>query len=56
MAVTADLPGGTYCGPNGLSEMSWSPAGFTTSTALSRDPAALGAELWKISERTTGIR
>ena len=53
MAATADLPGGTYCGPNGLSEMSGAPQ-VTTSTALSRDPSAL-REMWELSERTTGI-
>ncbi len=53
MAATADLPGGTYCGPNGLSEMSGSPQ-ITTSTALSRDAAA-GRELWELSERITDL-
>lgn len=53
MAATADLPGGTYCGPNGLSEMSGAPQ-VTTSTELSRDAAAM-RELWQTSERTTGI-
>ncbi len=53
MAATADLPGGTYCGPSGLSEMSGAPQ-VTTSNRLSHDEAA-GRRLWAISEQTTGI-
>ena len=54
MAATADLPGGTYCGPSGLGEMS-GPAQVVTSTRLSHDPSAQ-RRLWEISEETTGVR
>lgn len=53
MASTADLPGGTYCGPNGVSEFSGTPQ-VTTSNRLSRDEDA-ARRLWELSERTTGI-
>lgn len=53
MAATADLPGGTYCGPSGLQEMAGAPQ-VTTSSRRSRDEAA-GRQLWEISERATGI-
>jgi NAD(P)-dependent dehydrogenase (short-subunit alcohol dehydrogenase family) len=53
MAATADLPGGTYCGPSGLAEMAGAPQVVTSSKA-SRD---LGAQrrLWELSEQTTGV-
>ncbi len=53
MAATADLPGGTYCGPGGLGEMSGAPQ-VTTSNKRSRDVSAQ-RRLWEISEQTTGI-
>jgi len=53
MAATADLPGGTYCGPSGLAEMGGSPQ-VVTSTRLSHDEDAQ-RRLWEISEKTTGI-
>jgi hypothetical protein len=53
MAATADLPGGTYCGPSGLQEMSGTPQ-VVTSTKLSRDEDAQ-RRLWEISEKTTGL-
>ncbi len=54
MAATADLPGGTYCGPSGLGEMAGAPQ-VVTSTRASRDPVAM-RRLWEISEETTGLR
>lgn len=54
MAATADLPGGTYCGPSGLGETSGAPQ-VTTSTALSRDADAQ-RRLWELSEQVTGVR
>lgn len=54
MAATADLPGGTYCGPGGLQEMRGAPQ-VVTSTRLSHDEAAQ-RRLWELSEQTTGIR
>jgi NAD(P)-dependent dehydrogenase (short-subunit alcohol dehydrogenase family) len=53
MAATAELPGGTYCGPGGLGEMSGAPQ-VTTSNKRSRDASAQ-RRLWEISEQTTGI-
>ena len=53
MAATADLPGGTYCGPSGPGELSGTPQ-VTTSSALSRDER-VAAELWELSERTVGL-
>ena len=53
MAATADLPGGTYCGPGGLGEMSGAPQVVTPSRRAS-DPEAARA-LWELSEDATGI-
>jgi len=53
MAATADLPGGTFCGPSGLQELRGSPQ-VVGSTRLSHDEEAQ-RRLWEISERTTGI-
>ncbi len=53
MAATADLPGGTYCGPSGLAEMGGSPQ-VVTSTRLSRDEE-VQRRFWELSEQTTGI-
>ena len=54
MAATADLPGGTYCGPSGLAEFAGRPQ-VTLMTRLARDETA-AARLWELSEQTTGIR
>lgn len=54
MAATAELPGGTYCGPSGLAEWGGRPH-VTTSNALSHDETAQ-RRLWQLSEETTGIR
>jgi NAD(P)-dependent dehydrogenase (short-subunit alcohol dehydrogenase family) len=54
MAATADLPGSTYVGPNGLGELTGTPQ-VVTSTALSHDEDAQ-RRLWELSEETTGIR
>ncbi len=53
MAATADLPGGTYCGPSGLKEMSGAPQ-VVTSNRRSYDEEAQH-RLWELSEQTTGI-
>ncbi|MCW2851447.1 MAG: short-chain dehydrogenase/reductase [Nocardioides sp.] len=53
MAATADLPGGTYCGPSGLGEMAGAPQVVTSSKA-SRDTESQ-RRLWELSEQTTGI-
>jgi NAD(P)-dependent dehydrogenase (short-subunit alcohol dehydrogenase family) len=53
MAATADLPGATYCGPDGLLEWGGRPR-VTTSNKLSYDEDAQ-RRLWELSEETTGI-
>jgi NAD(P)-dependent dehydrogenase (short-subunit alcohol dehydrogenase family) len=54
MAATADLPGGTYCGPGGFHQWRGLPQ-VVTGNRMSRDVESQ-ARLWEISERTTGIR
>ena len=54
MAATADVPGGTYCGPGGLGEVSGQPRIVGTSRRA-RDELAQ-RELWDLSERATGVR
>ncbi|MDI6908701.1 oxidoreductase [Nocardioides sp.] len=54
MAATADLPGGTYCGPSGIAEWGGAPQ-VTTSNRRSHDETAQ-RRLWELSEQTTGIR
>ena len=54
MAATADLPGGTFCGPGGPGEVRGTPR-VVGSSALSHDEDAQ-RRLWEISEETTGIR
>lgn len=53
MAATADLPGGTYCGPSGPGGFSGRPQ-VTVPTRLARDPAT-ARQLWELSESATGI-
>ena len=53
MAATADLPGATYVGPDGLMEWGGRPR-VTTSNKLSYDETAQ-RRLWQLSEQTTGI-
>lgn len=53
MAATADLPGSTYCGPSGRTEMAGRPQ-VVTSSRLSHDQAAQ-RRLWEISEEVTGL-
>jgi NAD(P)-dependent dehydrogenase (short-subunit alcohol dehydrogenase family) len=53
MAVTADLPGATYCGPDGFLEWGGRPR-VTTSNKLSYDEDAQ-RRLWELSEEATGI-
>jgi NAD(P)-dependent dehydrogenase (short-subunit alcohol dehydrogenase family) len=54
MAATADLPGSTYCGPDGFAEGSGHPH-VTRSSKLSHDETAQ-RRLWQLSEEVTGIR
>ena len=53
MAATADLPGGTYCGPSGPAQMAGAPQ-IVTSNKASHDQIAQ-RRLWEISEQATGI-
>lgn len=53
MAATADLPGGTFCGPSGVQQMAGAPR-VVGSGRLARDEDAQ-RRLWAISEETTGI-
>ena len=53
MAATAELPGGTYVGPDGFLEWGGRPR-VTTSNRLSHDETAQ-RRLWQLSEETTGI-
>ena len=54
MAATADLPGGTYVGPDGFAEMHGMPR-VVTPRKLARDPET-ARRLWDISEEATGVR
>ncbi|ANH37457.1 Sepiapterin reductase [Nocardioides dokdonensis FR1436] len=53
MAATADLPGGTYCGPGGLGEMAGVPQ-VVTARRLAHDEVAQ-RRLWELSEQVTGV-
>jgi NAD(P)-dependent dehydrogenase (short-subunit alcohol dehydrogenase family) len=53
MAATADLPGATYVGPDGLAEWGGHPR-VTSSNRLSYDETAQ-RRLWQLSEEVTGI-
>lgn len=54
MAATADLPGGTFCGPGGPGEMGGAPV-VVGSSRLSHDADAQ-RRLWQVSEEVTGLR
>lgn len=54
MAATADLPGGTYCGPSGPGEMAGRPQ-VTLMSRKAKDADA-ARRLWEISEQATGLR
>ncbi len=53
-AATADLPGGTYVGPDGRGELRGAPRIVGVAKAAS-DPAAQ-RRLWEVSEELTGVR
>ena len=53
MAATADLPGGTYVGPDGFAQMHGMPTVVGT-RKLARDARA-ARRLWEISEQATGV-
>lgn len=54
MAATADLPGGTFCGPSGLGELGGS-AQVVTGNYRSQDLGS-ARRLWEDSESATGLR
>jgi NAD(P)-dependent dehydrogenase (short-subunit alcohol dehydrogenase family) len=54
MAATADLPGGSYCGPAGFQEWRGQPR-LVDTTALARDEEAQ-RQLWELSEDAVGLR
>lgn len=53
MAMTADVPGSSYCGPGGLGEARGHPR-LVGCSRLARDENAQAA-LWELSERTVGL-
>ncbi|CAM3324708.1 oxidoreductase [Nocardioides dubius] len=54
MAATADLPGGTFCGPSGFRELRGLPH-IVTPSRLARSGNAQRA-MWRLSEETVGLR
>ncbi len=52
-AATMDLPGGSYAGPDGRSELRGSPH-LVSMTARAQDPDA-ARRLWEVSEQLTGV-
>jgi NAD(P)-dependent dehydrogenase (short-subunit alcohol dehydrogenase family) len=53
-AATADIPGGSFVGPDGFQEMRGEPK-LVTPTRSARDPEK-AARLWDVSEQLTGVR
>jgi NAD(P)-dependent dehydrogenase (short-subunit alcohol dehydrogenase family) len=52
-AATADIPGGSYVGPDGFQEMRGDPT-IVEATRAARDPET-ARRLWDISEQLTGV-
>jgi NAD(P)-dependent dehydrogenase (short-subunit alcohol dehydrogenase family) len=53
-AATADIPGGSFIGPDGLQEMRGKPT-LVTPTRAARDET-VAARLWDVSEQLSGVR
>lgn len=53
MAATADLPGGTYCGPSGFQQIGGLPR-VVGSSALARNTTAQ-RRMWELSEQAVGL-
>jgi NAD(P)-dependent dehydrogenase (short-subunit alcohol dehydrogenase family) len=53
-AATADVPGGSYVGPDGIAGTRGKPT-LVTPSAAARDPE-VAARLWAASEELTGVR
>jgi len=51
-AATADVPGGSYVGPDGFQETRGHPTLVSRSTAAA--DARMAAQLWALSEQLTG--
>ena len=54
MAATADLPGGSYCGPSGFQQMRGTPR-LVDASAAARDSTSQ-RRLWELSEEAVGLR
>jgi NAD(P)-dependent dehydrogenase (short-subunit alcohol dehydrogenase family) len=52
-AATADIPGGSFVGPDGFQEMRGKPK-IVTPTRAARDPET-ARRLWDVSEELTGV-
>jgi hypothetical protein len=52
-AATADIPGGTYIGPDGFRHMRGHPA--VSSPAAQALDAETARRLWELSEQLTGV-
>ena len=52
-AATADIPGGSYVGPDGFQEMRGDPT-VVKATRTARDPDT-ARRLWEVSEQLTGV-
>jgi NAD(P)-dependent dehydrogenase (short-subunit alcohol dehydrogenase family) len=52
-AATADIPGGSFVGPDGFQEMRGEPK-LVKSTRAARDPET-ALRLWEVSEQLTGV-
>jgi NAD(P)-dependent dehydrogenase (short-subunit alcohol dehydrogenase family) len=52
-AATADIPGGSFVGPDGFQEMRGEPK-LVKSTRAARDPQT-AQRLWEVSEQLTGV-
>jgi hypothetical protein len=53
-AATADIPGGSFVGPDGLQEMRGHPK-LVKPTRAARNPQT-ARRLWEVSEELTGVR
>jgi NAD(P)-dependent dehydrogenase (short-subunit alcohol dehydrogenase family) len=53
-AATADIPGGSFVGPDGFQEMRGHPT-LVAPTSAARDPET-ARRLWQVSEEMTGVR
>jgi NAD(P)-dependent dehydrogenase (short-subunit alcohol dehydrogenase family) len=52
-AATADIPGGSFAGPDGIQEMRGNPT-LVAPTSAARDPET-ARRLWEVSEQLTGV-